>query len=130
MEDVRRGTGEPRNIQIPGCLVPNNVISHRVAVAGWGSKHGACQLKRLTIDVTDQQLQSLKALAATQGKTIGQYALERLFPGGKNADEAWQELKILLGARINEGQAGEMSAKGVREVLVEELAEGSRAGSA
>lgn len=37
-------------------------------------------MSRLTIDMTDQQHQSLKALAALQGKTIKQYALERLFP--------------------------------------------------
>nr|WP_312609110.1 hypothetical protein [Agrobacterium pusense] len=38
-------------------------------------------MSRLTIDITDQQHQSLKALAALQGKTIKQYVLERLFPG-------------------------------------------------
>ncbi|WP_247648063.1 hypothetical protein [Pannonibacter phragmitetus] len=38
-------------------------------------------MSRLTIDLTDKQHQSLKALAALQGKTIKQYALERLFPG-------------------------------------------------
>ncbi len=54
-------------------------------------------MSRLTIDITDQQHQSLKALAALQGKTIKQYALERLFPGDANADQAWQELKSLAG---------------------------------
>src|SRR3546814_17665775 len=33
-------------------------------------------MSRLTIDLTDQQHQSLKALAALTGKTIKQYALE------------------------------------------------------
>ncbi|MBA4207724.1 MAG: antitoxin, partial [Polymorphum sp.] len=32
-------------------------------------------MSRLTIDLTDKQHQSLKALAALQGKTIKQYAL-------------------------------------------------------
>lgn len=54
-------------------------------------------MSRLTIDMTDQQHQSLKALAALQGKTIKQYALERLFPGDADADQAWQELKTMLG---------------------------------
>lgn len=83
-------------------------------------------MSRLTIDVTDQQHQSLKALAAMQGKTIKQYALERLFPGDAEADQAWQELKALLGGRINEGLAGKVSAKSVGEILDEELAKGSR----
>jgi Antitoxin ParD len=83
-------------------------------------------MSRLTIDITDQQHQSLKALAALQGKTIKQYALERLFPGDLDGDHAWQELKILLGKRIDEGLAGKMSAKSIREILDEELAEDRR----
>lgn len=84
-------------------------------------------MSRLTIDITDQQLQSLKALAAVLGKTIKQYALERLFPGDVSADQAWQELTTLLGERVNEGLSGKVSAKSVGEVLDEELAEGSGA---
>ena len=63
-------------------------------------------MSRLTIDITDQQHQSLKAQAALQGKTIKQYALERLFPGGADGDRAWRELKTLMNARINDGLAG------------------------
>lgn len=83
-------------------------------------------MSRLTIDITDQQHQSLKALAALQGKTIKQYALERLFPGDTDADQAWQELKTLLGNRINDGFAGKVSNKNVSEILDEELS-GNRA---
>jgi len=78
-------------------------------------------MSRLTIDITDQQHQSLKALAALQGKTIKQYALERLFPGDTDADQAWQELKAMLGNRINDGLAGKVSTKSVGEILDEEL---------
>ncbi len=78
-------------------------------------------MSRLTIDITVQQHQSLKALAALQGKTIKQYAVERLFPGDAHADQAWQELNTLLGTRINEGLAGKVSAKSVGEILDEEL---------
>lgn len=74
-------------------------------------------MSRLTIDITDQQHQSLKALAAMQGKTIKQYALERLFPGDEDAAQAWQELKALLDKRINEGLAGKVSARSVGEIL-------------
>lgn len=82
-------------------------------------------MSRLTIDITDQQHQSLKALAAVQGKTIKQYALERLFPA--DGEQAWQELKSLIGTRISEGLAGKVSAKSVGEILDEELGEDSRA---
>lgn len=79
-------------------------------------------MSRLTIDITDQQHQSLKALAALQGKTIKQYALERLFPGDADASQAWQELKAVLENRINDGLAGKVSNKSIGEILDEELA--------
>jgi len=78
-------------------------------------------MSRLTIDLTEQQHQSLKALAVLQGKTIKQYAIERLFPGDADADQAWLELKALLTARINDGLAGKVSTKTVKEILDEEL---------
>jgi hypothetical protein len=80
-------------------------------------------VSRLTIDITDQQHQNLKALAVLQGKTIKQYALERLFPGDADADQAWKELKTLLSTRIQEGLAGGVSAKSISEVVDEELAQ-------
>ncbi|MGH8145044.1 MAG: antitoxin [Rhodanobacteraceae bacterium] len=80
-------------------------------------------MSRLTIDITDQQHQNLKALAALQGKTIKQYTLERLFPG-TGGDQAWQELKTLLRTRIHAGLAGEISAKSLHEILDEELPAG------
>lgn len=84
-------------------------------------------MSRLTIDITDQQHSSLKALAALQGKTIKQYALERLFPGDASGDQAWQELRSLLGERINEGLAGKISGKRIGDILDEELGEGRHA---
>lgn len=78
-------------------------------------------MSRLTIDITDQQHQSLKALAALQGKTIKQYALERLFPGDADADQAWQELKKLLGNRIHNWLEGNVSTKSIGDILDDEL---------
>lgn len=84
-------------------------------------------MSRLTIDITSQQHQSLKALAALQGKTIKQYTLERLFPVDDGGDQAWQELETLLRTRIDAGLAGKVSAKSVHEILDEELTAGGRA---
>ena len=80
-------------------------------------------MSRLTIDITEQQHQSLKATAALQGKTIKQYALGRLFPDDANADKAWMELKTLLENRIQDGVAGNVSSKNIDEILEEELSE-------
>lgn len=81
-------------------------------------------MSRLTIDITDKQHQSLKALAALQGKTIKQYALERLFPSDVEGERAWEELKTLMNTRISEGLAGKLSTKTVGEILDEEIGEG------
>jgi hypothetical protein len=81
-------------------------------------------MSRLTIDLTDQQHQSLKAMAVLQGVTIKQYAIERLFPSQTDADEdaAWEELQTLLRARIAEGLAGKVSTKSMDELVEEALA--------
>ena len=84
-------------------------------------------MSRLTIDISEQQHQSLKALAALQGKTIKQYAIERLFPGNVDNDPAWQELKGVLTARINDGLAGKVSDRSIGDILDEELSGESRA---
>lgn len=81
-------------------------------------------MSRLTIDMTTEQHQILKAMAALQGKTIKQYTLERLFP---DDDQAWQELQTLLTKRINDGLAGKTSTKSVNEILDDELAQGNHA---
>lgn len=83
-------------------------------------------MSRLTIDMTDQQHQSLKAMAALEGKTIRQYAIERLFPGDETADQAWAELQGLMKARVQSGLAGKVSTKGVADILDEELGQGGR----
>ncbi|MBU0823747.1 MAG: antitoxin [Alphaproteobacteria bacterium] len=78
-------------------------------------------MSRLTIDISDQQHQNLKALAALQGKTIRQYALERLFPEPGGEDAAWQELKTLLQGRIANGLANGSSGKSIDEIVEEEM---------
>lgn len=81
-------------------------------------------MSRLTIDISDKQHQSLKALAALQGKTIKQYALERLFPRDNDIDNAWQELKAIVEGRVEEGLSGKVSNKSIHEILDEEVIEG------
>lgn len=89
-------------------------------------------MSRLTIDITDHQHQSLKAMAALQGKTIRQYALERLFPAQSvgdqgDGDKAWHDLKSLLEQRIADGLAGQVSPKSMSAILDEELDAGDNA---
>ncbi len=78
-------------------------------------------MSRLTIDIDDQQHQNLKAMAALQGKTIKQYALERLFPANAGEDQAWQELQSLLAQRISEGLTGGVSPQSIDSIVAEAL---------
>ena len=82
-------------------------------------------MSRLTIDMTDQQHQSLKALAALQGKTIKQYALERLLPSSGQGDQAWSELKDFLSKRIEQGLNGRVTNTSFDQIVDEELGRGS-----
>jgi len=78
-------------------------------------------MSRLTIDVTEQQHQALKAMAALEGKSIRQYALERLFPAATGEEEALRSLKTLLAERIAEAQRGEIVEGGIADVANDAL---------
>jgi len=54
-------------------------------------------MSRLTIDISAEQYKALKAAAALEGKTIKQYAVERLFSQGMI--EVTGELADFLQAR-------------------------------
>jgi uncharacterized protein (DUF1778 family) len=76
-------------------------------------------MSRLTIDITEQQHQALKAMAALQGKTIKDYAIERLFPAAGKDEQAMAELRTLLQQRLAEAQQGEVSSQSITEIVSE-----------
>lgn len=82
-------------------------------------------MSRLTIDVTEQQHQTLKAMAALAGKSIKQYTLERLFPS--NEEQAVQELKTLLQNRLSAAEQGDVSALSADEITEEAIREAASA---
>ncbi len=84
-------------------------------------------MSRLTIDITEQQHKALKATAALQGKTIKEYALEKLFPPAPDEEQAWADLKTLVERRIAESSAGAVSCKTFDETVDEELRAGGAA---
>lgn len=81
-------------------------------------------MSRLTIDMTEQQHQALKATAALQGKSIKAYALERLLPPAADEEQALDELKALLSERLAEAQRGELITHTITDVAGEVLASG------
>jgi uncharacterized protein (DUF1778 family) len=82
-------------------------------------------MSRLTIDVTEQQHQTLKAMAALEGKSIKQYTLERLFPSDE--DQALQELKALLRDRMAEAERGELDERSIAEIAEGAIRQGGAA---
>lgn len=79
-------------------------------------------MSRLSIDLTAQQHQALKALAALQGKTIKAFAVERLLPVAGSEDLALDELKALLRERLDQAQRGELSARSITEIAADAIA--------
>ena len=79
------------------------------------------RMSRLSIDLSDQQHNSLKALAALEGKSIRQYALERLFPDRGDDETALAELKALIDQRIAAALAGAVSTSSIADIVAQEL---------
>ena len=84
-------------------------------------------MSRLTIDVTDQQHQSLKALAALEGKTIKEYAIERLFPKAEGTADPFGELRAVLQQRLAESAAEGVVDQSITEIVEQELQSGRTA---
>jgi hypothetical protein len=76
---------------------------------------------RLTIDISDQQHQSIKAMAALQGKSIKDYTLERLFPVPSDEELALGELKALLEQRMLEGARGDVLTQSLTEIAADAI---------
>jgi len=79
-------------------------------------------MSRLTIEITDQQHQNIKALAAMQGKSIKEYAMQRLLPLTADEEKAMQELEEFLTPRIEAAERGEVVSTSVMAIFKETLA--------
>jgi len=80
---------------------------------------------RLSIEITTNQHQRLKAAAALQGQSIKDYVLKRTLP---NSEEriALQRLEEFLKPRIEAANSGQFSSKSVDDIFNEVLEEKTR----
>jgi transposase len=78
-------------------------------------------MSRLTVDITEQQHQALKAMAALQGKTIKEYVLERLLPAQSEEEQALAELRILLEQRLTASAGNKTSKRSITEIAEEAI---------
>ena len=74
-------------------------------------------MSRLVIDVTGEQHQQIKALAALKGQSMKDFILDKLFDDHINDEKAaWDELEDLLLKRIQTAETGALSKKTMREI--------------
>jgi hypothetical protein len=78
-------------------------------------------MSRLTIDVTDQQHQSIKALAALEGKSIRDYVLQRIMPSSGDEEAAMRELEAMLRSRLESAARGEVISTSARAIFEKTL---------
>ena len=81
-------------------------------------------MRRLSIEVSPEQHQRLKAIAALHGQSIKEYVLQRALPDLPGMDdlseeEALQRLEAFLQPRLAEAERGELSERSVEEIFAE-----------
>ena len=79
---------------------------------------------RLSIEITPEQHQCLKASAALAGKTIKAYVLERVM--ADIAEGGTSELQALLKRRVAQAKQGSLSSKSVDQIVDDVLREDPR----
>jgi len=76
-------------------------------------------MSRLSIELTQEQHQKIKAMAALTGTSIREYVVSRLFPASSNEELDLKELEMLLDKRIESAKAGQVSRRTVGEIFKE-----------
>ena len=83
-------------------------------------------MSRLSIDLTPEQHQKIKAVAAMQGKSIKEYVLNQILPTSSDEEMALHELEALLDERVKSANAGKVSQKSVKEIFQEVYSESTK----
>ena len=88
-------------------------------------------MSRISIEVTPEQHQRLKACAALAGKSIKDYVLERVLAqvpetGTLSEEQALEKLEDFLKPRLESVERGECVNKSMAEIFEEVQSEGNR----
>lgn len=74
-------------------------------------------MSRLTIEVTNEQHQRIKVMAAMQGQSIKDYVIDRVLADEEREEQAaWEQLKTLLADRVDDARKRGTSPKTVQEI--------------
>ncbi len=74
-------------------------------------------MSRLSIELTAEQHQQVKAMAALSGTSIRDYVVTRLFPLSSDEEAALRELEALLDKRLKAAEAGAISSRTVENIF-------------
>ena len=85
-------------------------------------------MSRLSIEMTSEQHQRLKAVAALYGKSIREYVLDKVLPPLADVQplsemEALHQLETMLKPRIETARRGEIVLKSVTQIFEETFSE-------
>lgn len=80
------------------------------------------RMSRLSIELTPEEHQKIKAIAALQGRSIRDYVLERILPSGGDDMAALQELEAFLAPRIADAESGNIISSSAHKIFEETLA--------
>ncbi len=80
-------------------------------------------MSRISIDVTPQEHQKLKAMAALQGKSIKEFVLSSTI-GKTDVDQDLKELEKLLDQRIQRAKTEGVSTRKVEDIFKQAIDEG------
>lgn len=74
-------------------------------------------MSRLSIEVSSEQHQKIKALSALQGKSIKDFILAKLFSADNEAEQtAMTQLEGLLLSRIKQAKNTPVSSKSIQQI--------------
>jgi len=74
-------------------------------------------MSRLSIEISSEQHQKIKALSALQGKSIKDFILAKLFSADTEAEQsAMLQLEELLLSRINQARNSPASSKSIQQI--------------
>lgn len=78
-------------------------------------------MSRLSIELTPEEHQKIKAIAALKGSSIREYVLERILPSEGDNIAALKELEAYLTPRIKDAQIGNVVSSSAHDIFEETL---------
>lgn len=79
-------------------------------------------MSRLSIELTAEEHQKIKAVAALQGRSIRDYVLARILPSQSDR-AALQELTVFLAPRVKDAQRGNILSSSAKKIFEETLSD-------